>query len=325
MRASTLRAFKKRFSYDIVGCNFATQGPPGENMMKRFSSLACLFALVLVLTACSTPQAATSQPTAQPTAFPTAVPTAAPTYTPQPTATPEPLPKVTIYYDDNAQVELISPEGVRVLIDIYHPTGLSSPAVDTDILLTTHTHHDHVIRSFYESFPGQQLFMSAGEIEAEGVHILGITSAHNSFDEIDLTKVSDPKKITNYIYIVDMGGLRIVHFGDIGQDALTEEQLAAIGEVDVAITQFHNPASNMNVDNRKGYNLMEQVKPHIIIPTHNNNEASEYATTIWNCVYTDRLFISVGPEDIPEETTLVFIGKLATAYQKIYGLEKADW
>jgi len=283
--------------------------------MERFSRLACLFALALVFTACSTPQASTSQPTALPTTLPTTAPT----------ATPEPPSKVTIYYEENAQVELISPEGARVLVDVYYPNGLSRTAVETDILLTTHTHHDHIQREFDESFPGQQLFATAGELEAEGVHILGINSAHNSLDEIDINKVSDPAMISNHIYIIDIGGLRIAHFGDIGQDALTGEQLTAIGAVDVAIIQLYNNVSVVDMNNKKAFNLMEQVKPRIIIPTHSNIATAEYATTIWKCFYTDRPYISVGPEDMPEETSLVFIGRLALGYQKFFNLEKTDW
>jgi hypothetical protein len=35
-----------------------------------------------------------------------------------------------------------------------------------------------------------------------------------------------------------MGGMRFAHFGDLGQDSLSQEQLAALGKVDVAFAQF---------------------------------------------------------------------------------------
>lgn len=34
---------------------------------------------------------------------------------------------VKLYYEENAQVELISPKGSRVLIDVHDPNALSSP------------------------------------------------------------------------------------------------------------------------------------------------------------------------------------------------------
>jgi len=110
-------------------------------------------------------------------------------------------PAVTLYFEGNGQVELISSKGTRVLIDIMDPSSLSSPATKNDTLLTTHMHPDHVV-------------------------------------------------------------------GDVGQNALTPEQLEALGKVDVAIMQLDNTFSEMNMHNKKGFNMMAQVKPHLIIPTH---------------------------------------------------------
>ena len=59
---------------------------------------------------------------------------------------------VTIYHEGSAsavQMELISPKGVRVLIDVNNHELLSSPATAKDILLTSHGHSDHLLTSFY--------------------------------------------------------------------------------------------------------------------------------------------------------------------------------
>ncbi len=53
--------------------------------------------------------------------------------------------------------------------------------------------------------------------------------------------------------------------GDIGQNELTEEQLDAIGEIDIAFMQFENSYSRMNLDNLKGFTMIEQVNPRIVI------------------------------------------------------------
>ncbi len=102
-----------------------------------------------------------------------------------------------------------------MLVDIYSPQLLSSPATAQDILLTTHTHPDHVNQEFIASFPGQQLMAQAGQLEQPGLIIQGIASAHNAGDSLK------PEGGTNYIYLLETGGLRIAHFGDIGQAALT--------------------------------------------------------------------------------------------------------
>jgi hypothetical protein len=56
---------------------------------------------------------------------------------------------------------------------------------------------------------------------------------------------------------------------------------AAIGSVDLAITQFSNSFSNMNTTNLKGFNLMDQVKPRLIIPTHSDNATIQIAVQLW--------------------------------------------
>ncbi|MFC1884531.1 MBL fold metallo-hydrolase, partial [Thermodesulfobacteriota bacterium] len=141
---------------------------------------------------------------------------------------------IKLYYQDPAQIELISPKGSRVLIDVCAPEKLSSPPIEKDVLLITHSHGDHRRSDFVKSFPGQQLDVKIGEIKIEDVVIRGIASAHYEGGEFR------SEGGTNYIFIIDMCGLRIAHFGDIGQDALTSEQITALGKVDIAITQLSN-------------------------------------------------------------------------------------
>jgi L-ascorbate metabolism protein UlaG (beta-lactamase superfamily) len=189
-------------------------------------------------------------------------------------------PKVTIICDDaDPQFEAVSPEGIRVLMDIANPSLLSSPPTAKDLLVTTHSHPDHYLSSFTDSFPGQQLKIKTGVIQTDGVKVTGIASAHSASGDF-LAEGG-----TNYIYLIEMGGLRIVHFGDIGQDIMTDEQLTELGEVDIAITQFSNGFSAMNIENRKGFNLMDQVKPKLIIPTHIDEATAKYAAAKWESFY----------------------------------------
>ncbi len=71
---------------------------------------------------------------------------------------------IKLYYEENAQVELISPAGSRVLIDVNNPDALSSPPTANDVLLTTHNHGDHRRLDFVKSFPGKQLEIKTGAI-----------------------------------------------------------------------------------------------------------------------------------------------------------------
>jgi hypothetical protein len=250
---------------------------------------------------------------------------AAPAATPLPTATlppatatvdPESL-KVTLYYEGNsAQFELISPAGTRVLLDVVEPAFLSSPATAQDALITTTNQDDHFRLDFLQSFPGQQLNRQEGEIKLAEVSIKTIASAQFPTDEFL------PKDGTNYIARVDMGGLRIVHFGDIGQTELTPEQLSTLGKVDIAIIQLNNPLSDMSVTNKKAFNLTDQVKPKLVIPTHTNLDAAKYAVEKWKG-YAHQGKVTFGPASLPAETSILFLGPLAPSYQAIYKLP--DW
>ena len=270
--------------------------------MKTLNLLLAIF--LLFLAACAKPATAEPSPTPPPA-------------TTAPTAKPTDVPGLTITFMDNAQVELVSPAARHIFIDVYDPTRLTRAPSADDILLTTHTHDDHVIASFQGAFPGQQLFTSEGKIELPDVTVVGIASAHNAWDPIQAEKASD------YIYIIDTAGLRIAHFGDIGQEALTDTQLAALGKVDVAFTQFSNSYSDMNASNLKGFNLMDQVKPRLIIPTHADKTTIQIAAERWKGYYSDLRTVTVSADNLPSETSILVLGNLAPSYGVIFKL--APW
>ncbi len=220
-------------------------------------------------------------------------------------------PVLTVYYEEKAQLELVSSRGKRILIDVYEPSRLSGSQSDSDILLTTHTHPDHYNFGFYYEFKGTSLFVREGKIETADIKIQSIFGSHN---EGDGYKKEDG---TNYIFIIDMDDLRIVHFGDLGQNALTPEQVSTIGEVDIAIMQFYNSYSMMGVNNKKGFNLINQINPKLIIPTHINNEAAKYARTLWDCYYSDGKALSISRRNLPKKTQLLFLGNDANKYAEL--------
>jgi hypothetical protein len=267
--------------------------------MKSFNLL--LLILLLSLAACAKPATIVPTATLLPTATATAAPTAAPT--------------VSLTYGDMAQFELVTPAGRHIYIDVYNVSLLTREPTSDDILLTTHTHDDHYYPSFQANFPGQQLFTSEGKIELDDVTITGIAAAHNYNNPIQAEKAS------NYIYIIDVAGLRIAHFGDIGQDALTDDQLAALGKVDVALTQFSNSFSTMNGDNLKGFNLMDQLNPRLVIPTHDDQATIKIATERWKGYFSDQRTVTFSADSLPPERSILVLGNLAFAYGTLFNLE----
>lgn len=229
-------------------------------------------------------------------------------------ASAEETPSLTIDHQGSAQVEIISSKGTRVLVDVYNHELLSAPATAKDILLTTHGHPDHLDEMFYPKFPGKQLFCAAGEIIQGDVRIKAIASSHNT-----LYGPIDPQSVSNFIFLIEMDGLRIAHFGDIGQAEFLPEQLNVLGQIDVAITQLSNSFSSMNMVNKKGFNLMNQLKPRLIIPTHCDLEAAKYAATVWKCSFSEKA-LRLHRGNIPGETQLVFAGESDRGFAKVLNL-----
>lgn len=228
-------------------------------------------------------------------------------------------PVLTIRYEESAQFELISAEGQRVLIDVFDPSALSSPPTKDDILLTSHAHDDHYKVDFVSSFPGQQIFSCTGEIKRDGVYARGLASAHMPADPLR------DKGGTNYIFIIEIDGLRIAHFGAIGQEKLNPYQLEALGRVDIALMQLANSYSDMDDFNMKAFNLMDQIHPKIVIPTHFDLNTAKVGAKVWQARYWDEPELKISREKLPAATQLIFMGKQARTYAKICKAPKANY
>jgi hypothetical protein len=239
---------------------------------------------------------------------------AAPSAVPSPTAGQS----LTIYHEDNAQVELISSAGRRILIDVTNKTLLSKPATADDILLTTHGHPDHYDAAFVDSFPGKKITFTEGTLSADGISIVSIPAAHDEGLTITPTGSSD------YIFVIDFAGFRIGHFGDLGQNKISDEQMAKIGKIDIAFSQLYNTFSSMDGINKKGFNQMTQVKPLIFVPTHFNIDTAQLASTTWKATFSVEP-VTVHHDKLPTETTVLFLGTRSDAYGTMFNLAAPAW
>lgn len=221
---------------------------------------------------------------------------------------------VRLSFSPSAQTELVSPEGVHVVIDVANATLLVDPFDEVDILLVTHDHPDHYDQAAVESFTGAKLDRQVGTLEMGDVKVSSLATVHNEGGPVG----------SDFIFIVDVGDLRVVHFGDIGVAALTADELAAVGQIDVAITQFDNSYSDVDTVNEKGFQLVEQLHPRLVIPTH-QTDASVGMMTRWPCVYTEQRTVSLTRELLPQTTTVLFIGPFAFGQGKLTGAQLVDW
>jgi len=205
-----------------------------------------------------------------------------------------------------SQVELVSPEGLRILIDVADPDSLTKPPTEQDILLSTHLHRDHFNKVFADSFPGKQIRMEEGEIDLPKLHIKSIVASHST--AIPSKEVGGD----NFIFIIDLAGLRIIHFGDLEQTELSASQVAALADVDVAFGMVYYPQI---VD------IINIVKPHILIPTHIwGSPKFKFLMQQWPALRTHQNWLKLTKNSLPMETSLLFIGDWGERIGSIYKL-----
>ena len=98
--------------------------------------------------------------------------------------------------------------------------------VEADLLLVTHEHMDH---NGVDAIGGDPTILrsTAGKLESPIGEITAIASEHD--------EAAGTERGPNTIFVFELDGLRVAHFGDFGQSALRDEQAAAIGTVDLLI------------------------------------------------------------------------------------------
>lgn len=156
---------------------------------------------------------------------------------------------------------LTSDAGTRVLIDPYYKfLGYKMPVpVESDIVVVTHNHGDH---NKVKAASGDYLLVNeAKEYARADVSIAGFPTFHD--------KVNGKKRGPNIVFRFRIDGLTICHCGDLGH-LLTQEQVAAIGPVDVLIVPV---GGRMTLDGAEAAQVMRQLKATVAIPMHYGTKA----------------------------------------------------
>lgn len=192
---------------------------------------------------------------------------------------------------------ITSANGESIVVD---PTSMPKKDI-VDInpaaILETHSHPDHIDAAFELAYKGvPMLKYTEGTIDTKDFHIYSVLSSHND----------DNISTSNVIMVMEVDGLRIAHMGDIGQTALTDDQLKAIGKIDIAFMQFENSYSSMNLENEKGFKLIEQLNPSIIIPTHYTQAAQPVLEEKYGAITNFDNILEISKDDIPEGTLHVY-------------------
>jgi L-ascorbate metabolism protein UlaG (beta-lactamase superfamily) len=171
-----------------------------------------------------------------------------------------------VEWHGQAAFSLRSPQG-NVFIDPFGDvSGLKargiafdySPIVaeDIDLVLVTHEHRDH---NGVEAVAGEPAVLrsTAGRLESPLGEVLAISSEHD--------EAAGTERGPNTIFVFELDGLRLAHFGDFGQTALRPEQRQAIGQIDLL---FLPVGAGPTIGAQQAATIVDELNPRWVVPMH---------------------------------------------------------
>jgi L-ascorbate metabolism protein UlaG (beta-lactamase superfamily) len=159
------------------------------------------------------------------------------------------------YFGANC-IRISTRRGQVVIDDNLEKLGLKSVTKPTDISLHTHSGIPPQTAHFTADMPG--------EYEVSGVVIHGMAARGHMDDEA---------KKSSIIYTIAADDMRIAVLGHIYPN-LSEDQLEAIGHVDIAIAPVGNNGYTM--DGAGAITVVKKIEPKVVIPTHYGDRAIKY-------------------------------------------------
>lgn len=187
--------------------------------------------------------------------------------------------------------------------------GLTLPSLSADIVTVSHDHKDHNAISKAKGTARRDkpfIISQAGEYEIGDISIFGTKTFH------DDSKGSERGE--NVVFTIMIDEITVCHLGDLGHE-LTQEQLSAIGAVDVVLCPV---GGTFTIDPALAAKTIRSLEPSIAIPMH-------YKTSLHNeDVFADlkelseflKVFgsetqpvekINLEKSRLPEETELVVL------------------
>ena len=193
---------------------------------------------------------------------------------------------VSIAFYGNIAFEITSPRGVKIFVDPWRNdvTGMyppwyqrDMPMVRTDIGLVTHAHFDHDAIERLEA--DMVMERMAGVFTLADVRITGIAEKHvcetqgeipyralvKAFIDQDPCPPNETLQWNNSLYVIETGGLRILHWGDNRQNP-PDHVWDMVGDIDVAILAVSDDGHILS--QKWADVVMQKAKANIVIPGH---------------------------------------------------------
>ena len=197
---------------------------------------------------------------------------------------------------------IISEAGVRILIDPFDASvGYKVPAVETDVVLTTHDHSDHNAINVVKGQP--QIIKGSGQHQAKEISFTGVSSFHDT--------TAGSLRGRNTIFVFELDGIRVCHLGDLGH-ILEHKQVGHIGPVDVLLIPV---GGSFTIGARDADKVIEHLRPKIVIPMHYKTPAinlpiepvDKFLTNKPNVRRLESNELTITKEQLPPEQTIIVL------------------
>jgi L-ascorbate metabolism protein UlaG (beta-lactamase superfamily) len=169
---------------------------------------------------------------------------------------------------------LLSAGDGRVMIDPFDDVGALAervrwcyppiPVQEVDVVLVTHEHLDHHGVGVASGDP--HLFRAAaGTFESSVGGVVGVASEHDD--------VAGTARGPNTIFVFSLDGVRICHLGDLGQEALRDAQLRAIGKIDLVLIPV---GGGPTIGAQEALRAVQELDPRWVVPMHYRTPAVDF-------------------------------------------------
>ena len=193
---------------------------------------------------------------------------------------------VAVRWWGQAMVSIETYWNLRIVVDPFSTEiGYDDPQLTGDLVLVTHEHHDHnnvalvggepiVARGLDDNGKVQPIYhvldrlpnaekpwwKDARQRIARSPHAAVVTSIPAWHDDNE-----GNQRGATAIFLIEVDGVRIAHCGDLGQPQLTDEQLAALGKVDVLCIAA---GGVYTADLEQVAGIVRQINPRVVLPIH---------------------------------------------------------
>jgi L-ascorbate metabolism protein UlaG (beta-lactamase superfamily) len=128
--------------------------------------------------------------------------------------------------------------------------------LEPTLLLVTHEHIDH---NGVEAIGGDPTVLrsTAGRLESPIGEVIAIASEHD--------EEAGTARGPNTIFVFELDGLRVSHFGDFGQRELRDEQAAALDDLDLLFLPVGGSAT---IGAEQAAEIVDRLRPRWVVPMH---------------------------------------------------------